>query len=241
MDSAIRWITVVAIGAGLLGAVGGCASQPAQPEHANGTPVTTAQADANEQPDEFEKGANRAPSAQTLYRMAQIMTGQGRDPEAEYVLRRIIKEYKEYVPAYCALAESQMRGRRVDEAIVTLQAGLKVLPKEAILHNDIGMCRLMKKEYAAALKCFTDSAAIAPHDARFRANMAMTLGLMGRYEESLNLYLQVLTPADAHYNLGVVCEARKDTARAEKEFRKAKDLTDQAEAPSASVAAPPGE
>src|SRR5204862_6779098 len=119
--------------------------------------------------------------------------------------------------------------------------GLKISGKEPILHNDIGMCLVMKKNFAGALDRFTMAAAIAPHDARFRSNMAMAVGMLGRYEESLALYLQVLAPADAHFNLGVVCEARKDGPRAEQEFRKAKELTEKPEAPSASVATPPGE
>ena len=58
----------------------------------------------------------------------------------------------------------------------------------------------------------------------YRGNVAMAVGMQGRYDEALTLYKQVLTPADAHYNLGVLCEARGDVTRAFDEYARAKEL-----------------
>jgi hypothetical protein len=62
-------------------------------------------------------------------------------------------------------------------------------------------------------------------DARYRGNMALALGMLGRYEESLSLYQQVVSPSDAHFNLAVICDARKDPARAEQEYKLAVDAS----------------
>ncbi len=173
---------------------------------------------------EFQSGAKRPPSAKTLYAMSKLMALQGRDSEAEYTLGKIVSEHPEFMPAYCDLAETQMRQRRIDQAMKTLTTGLRLAPNEAILLNNLGMCQMIKGEYDSALDAFTRAAAVVPDDARYRANMAVSLGMLGRYKESFALYEQVLPAADAHYNLGVLCEARKDNARAAEEYRQAKNL-----------------
>ena len=62
---------------------------------------------------------------------------------------------------------------------------------------------------------------IAPSALLPEPNMAVALGMMGRYPEALALYQQVLPAGEAHYNLGVLCDARHDTARATQEYRAA--------------------
>jgi hypothetical protein len=48
--------------------------------------------------------------------------------------------------------------------------------------------------------------------------LALALGMCGKYDQALVLYQEVLPVADAHYNLGLLCQARDDTKRAEDEF-----------------------
>lgn len=169
----------------------------------------------------FDAGANRPPTPRTLYSMARILAAQGRDPQCEMVLSRIIREHPRFMPAYCDLAELQLRNHSIDNAIQTLSAGLSVSPQEAILANNLGMCRMLKGDYDKALSLFTQAAGVNPNDARFRANMAAALGLLGRYDEALSLYEQVIPSPDAHHNLTVISEARGDDARAEKERARA--------------------
>ena len=47
-----------------------------------------------------------------------------------------------------------------------------------------------------------------PENAKYRSNMAVALGLMGRDEESLALFKQVLPEDQANHNLSVLREAR---------------------------------
>ena len=47
--------------------------------------------------------------------------------------------------------------------------------------------------------------------------MATSLGLLGRYDEALSLYEQVIPILDAHHNLAVISEVRGDDDRAAKE------------------------
>jgi tetratricopeptide (TPR) repeat protein len=172
----------------------------------------------------FENGAHRPPTAQTLFALARILEVQNRDSDASLVLHSIIVRYPTFLPAYCDLAAVQVRQRQVGLAIETLSSGLKISPNDGVLLNDQGMCQVLVHEYPLALQSFTQACACQPDNTRYRTNIAMVLGLMGRYDESLSLYSLVLTPSDAHYNLGVLCNARHDTVRAEKEFAIAKSL-----------------
>jgi len=207
----------VGVAFGLLGGMmllGGCQN--------NNNAATKASFNAQTEMDEaFEQGANRPPTAETLYRMGRIFVGQSKDDEAYAVFRNCIARFPDFFPAYSEMAQLQVRQRKVGGAIITLQDGLKRGPKDAVLHNDLGMCYVMSGDYEKANESFANAVANRPDDARYKANQAMALGMAGRYDESLSKYQEVLPPAEAHYNLAVVCEARNDMDRANEEYAKA--------------------
>ncbi len=165
---------------------------------------------------EFQKGAGRPPTVKTLYSMTEILAIQGKDTECEFVLKRCIYEYPNFIPAYHSLAELQMRQSRTGDAIVTLNSALKINPGDTIALNNLGMCLFFQKDYQLALKYFTDAAGILPYRAKYRSNMALALALLGRDEEALSLYTQILPRPDAEKNLQIIQSARQSlTAQSE--------------------------
>ena len=156
----------------------------------------------------FEKGANRPATAKTLYATADILATQGKDAEAESVLRKLINEYPRYLPAYNSLAELQMRQHRVKEAIETISRGLQINPKDPVLLNNLGMCWITRRNYQNALDMFTKACGVAPENTRYRANMATALALLGRDDEALALFQQVLPQDQANQNLAVIRAGR---------------------------------
>ena len=146
------------------------------------------------------------PKAMTLYAMSRILVSQGKDDQGELVLARLIREFPEFIPAYCDLAELRMRQGRVDDAVEGLSRGLQVAPRDPILLNNSGVCSIMKGDYEGALNSFTMAAEVVPREDRYRANMALALGMLGRYEESLSLYEEVLEPESAQENMRIINE-----------------------------------
>lgn len=146
------------------------------------------------------------PKAMTLYAMSRILVSQGKDDQGELVLARLIRMFPEFIPAYCDLAELRMRQGRVDDAIEGLSEGLQVAPRDPILLNNSGVCAILKHDYEGALNSFTLAAEVVPRDDRYRANMALALGMLGRYEESLSLYKEVLEPESADENMRIINE-----------------------------------
>jgi tetratricopeptide (TPR) repeat protein len=171
----------------------------------------------------FDEGVNRKPTAETLYAMGKILAAQGREGTYEYTLTRIIDDYPRFLPAYCDLAELRVRQKRIEEALDTVEDGLAEAPTDPVLLNNLGMCRLFRGDHELALDSFRRAAEASPDDARYRANMAAALGLLGRYDESLSLYKQVMPAGDAHHNVAILAETRKDIARAAEEYRRSKE------------------
>ena len=190
----LRMIQIVLVA--VLLATSGCASD------------TNSAADRGTVPDSFALGADREPTARTLYSMARLLAVKNRDAQSEFILRRLLHDYPEYAPAYNDLAELQMRHGRLDEAMETLQTGLTFAKGDAILLNNLGMCRMVLGDYDGALDQFTRASAQSPQDARYRANMAVALCLLDREDEAVSLYAQMMSTEDAERNVQVLREAR---------------------------------
>ena len=148
--------------------------------------------------------------------MADILATQGKESACEFVLRRCISEYPRFVPAYNSLAELEMRQGRVNEAVADLSKALEIRPRDPVLLNNLGMCFLVRQEYAQALDQFTKAAGVVPENEKYRANMATALGLLGRNEEALALLQQVLPGESARNNAEVLRRAFEKQTTPEK-------------------------
>jgi Flp pilus assembly protein TadD len=181
----------------------------------------TGPSDQDFAPDSFDTATDRAPSVGTLHAMARVMASQGRDAECEVVLDKLIAEHPDFLPAYNELAELHMRNGSLLSAETALELGLRRAPEDTVLSNNMGMCLLLQQKYEESLPHFARASAADPSDARSRANMATALGLLGRTDEALALFYQVMPPSDAHHNVAVLCRTIGDNERAEIEFERA--------------------
>lgn len=161
---------------------------------------------------EFAEVSEPRPTAKTLYVMANILDAQGKSAKCEAVMKRIIREYPDFFPVYNSLAKLQLRQGRKNEAIETMHCGLRIRPEDTMLLNNIGMCWLICAEYENALEMFTKAAGIMPGNKKYRANMAVTLSLIGHYEESLSLFRQILPQEDADYNVNAIRKTKMSGA-----------------------------
>lgn len=173
---------------------------------------------------DFDRGAERGPSINTLSSVAHVMAAQGRDRECELVLLKLVDTHPHYLPAYNELAELYMRQGDIEAARAILWSGLEVEQHDTVLLNNMGMCQFLNGAHEAALDWFTQASGVDPKDARSRANMAASLGMLGRADEALAVYYTIVPPTEAHYNLAVLCESVGNHERAAEEFALAKEL-----------------
>jgi tetratricopeptide (TPR) repeat protein len=83
---------------------------------------------------------------------------------------------------------------------------------------------MVRGDYPRALEWFAKAAALGNDDTRHRANMAVALGMLGRYDEALAEYEKVVAPGPAHYNVSILARARHDADRARDELALATSL-----------------
>jgi Flp pilus assembly protein TadD len=164
---------------------------------------------------EFQQGADRQPTTKTLYSMAKIFIHQGRFNDAELLLQKVINQNPKFIPAYHDLAEIKIRNRRTNEAVEVLSHALKENSSDPKTLNNLGMCWMIRRDYEKALQMFTEAAGLEPENTRYRANMAATLGLMGRDEEALALYRQILPDKQANKNLTIIRQARSTVSKSD--------------------------
>jgi Flp pilus assembly protein TadD len=168
--------------------------------------------------DYFDGGALKDPEPMTLVMTGRVLKSQGRLNESEYVLRRVIVEYPGFVPGYTELSELLLKDGRTGEAIVVLQQGTAEQPRDAMLHNDLGMCLLVAGDFIEAREAFDQARKLDMDEATYTANLAMVNGLLGNYDLAVELYLQVLPVSDAHKNVARLAEAQGDLERAKSDL-----------------------
>jgi len=172
-------------------------------------PLLAACASPAEDPQaEWDAAAGRKPEPATLFSMARIYVAQGRDDQAEAALREVVNQAPDFVRAYEELAHLYVRRDLVDGAVAALEVGLQHQADDPVLLNDLGVCKLLQKDPAAAAQAFIRAAALEPDNARPRANLALALALQGRDVEALALWQQVIRPSEAAQNLELVKKAR---------------------------------
>ena len=168
-------------------------------------------------PVQFDEARNPKPSAKTLVAMASILSTQGKYAESETLLKSAIHEHPSCGPAYNHLAELYMHQGKLDRAVTTLSLGLQQTRRDPRLLNNLGMCLLIRKDYDKALEAFTEAAAIVPRQERYRANMAVALGLLNRHDEAESLLKQVVTEEESRHNLAVLRAATEVRTKASSE------------------------
>jgi Flp pilus assembly protein TadD len=197
----VTWTTVLSSAALCLIPLSGCAQNSSLKTRADANPPRP-------EDEKFAEGAGRPATANTRYAYARILSARRQDAACDALLSRLIAEQPKFMPAYLLQAEVRMRMRHVDAAIATLRSALVVSPRDDIMMNNLGVCYLMKPDCPSALQCFASAATIQPSNARYRANMALALNLLGREDESASLYKMVVEQADVDNNLALLDSAR---------------------------------
>jgi tetratricopeptide (TPR) repeat protein len=176
--------------------------------------------------DAFDMGLDRAPTPRTLHMMARLLEENGRVDQAQYVLMTVIDKNPQYLPAYVELADMQVDQKQFDRAVETLTRAHEVAPTDPVIANNLGVLLLRRSDFVVATEAFRSAVEADPEEARYRANLALSLGMQGLDEDAFRVYCAVLPPAEAYWNLGVIAEARSDNDAANGYFAKADRIRD---------------
>jgi tetratricopeptide (TPR) repeat protein len=95
----------------------------------------------------------------------------------------------------------QLAGRQV-EAEKHLQKAQKLRPKDPLVHAAWGEYYSTQQQWGPAVKKYRDAIELAPDEPLYKHQLAIILGKSGDWEGALSAFKTIVTPGEAHYNVG---------------------------------------
>lgn len=175
----------------------------------------------------FEASDDPPFSAETRFAAGRLAESQGAFPQAIAQYNEAIKLEPEYQPAWYQLGVLYTRTKQFPKAVEAWQKYVKLTDGAPVAYSNLGFCYEVWGDRAKAEDAYRKGITKDPRNAPCRVNYGLMLARMGREADALEQLQAVLTPAEAHYNLGSVYQqlGKKEEARAQ--YQKALDLNPQ--------------
>jgi tetratricopeptide (TPR) repeat protein len=126
---------------------------------------------------------------------------EGRIPQAEALLRAYLKQHPTDVVAMRMLAEVAVRLGRNPDAEALLQQCLELAPSFTPARHQYAIVLHRQNKSVAALKQLDELAKFDPHNATYRNLKATVLVKIGEYQQSIEIYAEVLAAYPQHPKL----------------------------------------
>jgi tetratricopeptide (TPR) repeat protein len=111
--------------------------------------------------------------------------------------------------------------RRHAEAEHYFQAALSAEPRNAEVLADLGYCYFLQGQLSKAESALLKATLVEPANKRYRNNLGLVLGHLGRHDEALAHFKLANSEADACYNLAFIFAAQERVEEAKKCFQMA--------------------
>ena len=111
--------------------------------------------------------------------------------------------------------------RRHAEAEHYFHAALEAEPRNAEVLADLGYCYFLQGQLSKAESALLKATLLEPSNKRYRNNLGLVLGHMGRHDEALAHFKLANSEADACYNLAFIFAAQERVDEAKKCFQMA--------------------
>ncbi|MGI9462541.1 MAG: tetratricopeptide repeat protein [Aestuariivirgaceae bacterium] len=159
----------------------------------------------NEQMQVLEELARANPEdsqLQTHYGKELVVAGQNARGQA--VLTRVVKAGKADWKAYSALGSALDQQGKHTEARSYYDSALKSRPGEISIMNNMAMSHLLEGNLSKAEEMFKklDAMPASSKQPRIRQNLALSVGLQGRFDEARDIASRDLPPEAVEANLG---------------------------------------
>ncbi|MBN2477242.1 MAG: tetratricopeptide repeat protein [Pirellulales bacterium] len=138
--------------------------------------------------------------------------------EARTVYQRLIASFPQRYEGYHRLGVVADHQRRHREAQALYSQAICRCSGDPELFNDLGYCFFLQGKLHKAESALLKAVALCPSVARYRNNLGLVLGNLGRDEEALEQFRHGGSEADARYNLAFIWASREETDRAKECF-----------------------
>jgi tetratricopeptide (TPR) repeat protein len=150
--------------------------------------------------------------------IARLYEESGKTAEAEQQYQMALGEKSNHLPAllgYAHLLDSQ---GKPSEAIELYQRAVKAYPRQASVHNNLGMCYARHNRLDDALAAISRAIQLEPKNPLYRNNIATLLVDQGRMSDAFTQLRDVHGDAAAYYNLGYLLNKKGETQAALQQF-----------------------
>jgi tetratricopeptide (TPR) repeat protein len=205
-------LRIVSVALGLMTCLSGCKTTTLTGPTMPG-PMTQSTATPVIPPGAVIKPKEHPPKASLLVAAGQLLANEAAadpsDPSRQMQLRQqaygkyldAIKLDSRYVPAYQELAHLQLALDNQTEARQTYQKALKIVPRNAALWYELGICHNYDQNWKDALHCLHEAARLDPQQRQYTNALAVVLARMGKVDESLAQFQRCTTEGESHYRL----------------------------------------
>lgn len=161
---------------------------------------------------------------QTHFAAGRMFESQGDMNKAVAQYQKAIAQNAQHVGAHHRLGLLLSRMDRHEEAIASFRRAVTLKPDNAILHNNLGFELMYVQKWDEAEAQLRRATELDPTFARAHVNLALLHSRQGRFDESLEIFQQVLHEPDAYYNLGLLHRGQRRYADAAEAFRHVLEL-----------------
>ena len=162
-------------------------------------------------------------TATTYFAAGQLAESQANYPTAVDQYWKAYKADRTCTQALYRLGILHAKQEQYSAAVVAWKEYCKAT-KSATGYGNLGFCYELSGQISEAEEAYKTGIVMDSKNSPCRVNYGLMLARNNRIGEALLNLQAVLTPAEAHYNIGSVFELQGKKERAMVEFRKAKDL-----------------
>lgn len=142
--------------------------------------------------------------------MGKIFERQGELGKAKEVYLAVLQQDPGDVKALHRLGIVAARSGNYDQSDSYFEQAYSLAPDDPVLLCDFGYALSLQRRLEEAEFLLEKSVALNPSYTQARNNLALVVGLQGRFNESFAMFRQVGSAAQAHANLGFVHVQRGD-------------------------------
>jgi Flp pilus assembly protein TadD/YHS domain-containing protein len=165
-----------------------------------------------------------APTHADVLSSARQLEQMGRLPEANRSYLAVLQRYPQHVGCLHRLAVVNTRMNDLETARGYFDRALRLSQENVPLLTDAGYSRYLAGDYQQAENLLRRATQLAPQDVRATNNLAVVVGVSGRFNEALGLFQRANKPAAAWTNLAYVYQLRKEPTHALTCYERARAL-----------------
>jgi tetratricopeptide (TPR) repeat protein len=172
----------------------------------------------------FETAEDPPLKADTCYAAGQLSETQGRFDNAVRQYDQALKLNPHHLPSLFRLGVVYTQLKQYDPAITAWKRYIAETDNAPAGYANLGLTQEAAGRIAEAETSFQTGIVLNPKSQPCRINYGLLLARNGRPAEALQQFSAVLTPAQAHYNLGSVYEQQHKIDQAREQYETALKL-----------------